>query len=49
MTTLSSVRERQPRRWAVVAATFTRHKTLITGGICAATIVLTLVVVALLG
>jgi hypothetical protein len=49
MTTLSTGSEPQPRRWAVVAARLARHKTLITGGVYAATIVLTLVIVALLG
>jgi hypothetical protein len=48
MTALSSVRE-PPRPRAAVAATVARHKTLITGGLYAATIVLTLVIVALLG
>ena len=49
MTALSSVSEPQQRRSAEVAATLARHKTLITGGVYAATIVFTLLIVALLG
>jgi len=49
MTTLSTVGEPQPRRSAELAATLARHRTLITGAVYAATVVLTLVIVALLG
>jgi hypothetical protein len=49
MTVLASVREPQARRQVIVPATFARHKALITCGVYAAALLLTLVIVALLG
>jgi hypothetical protein len=49
VTTHSAVVEPPTRRWVGIAATLAPHMTLITGGLYAATIVLTLAIASLLG